>query len=44
MPYKSLGLGADYTAAHLRSILDTVPGAIVVIDETSHILSSRSFR
>lgn len=39
MPYKDLGLEADRTAAHLRSILDTVPDAMVVIDETGHILS-----
>jgi len=39
MPYKKFGLEADNTAAHLRSILDTVPDAMVIIDETGHILS-----
>lgn len=39
MPYKNLGLEADRTAAHLRSILDTVPDAMVMIDDTGHILS-----
>ena len=32
-------IGADHTEAHLRSILATVPDAMVVIDETGHILS-----
>ena len=39
MPYKKFGLEAGNTAAHLRSILDTVPDAMVIIDETGHILS-----
>jgi two-component system sensor kinase FixL len=32
-------IGADHTEAHLRSILATVPDAMVVIDETGHIIS-----
>ena len=39
MPFKKFGLEADNTAAHLRSILDTVPDAMVIIDENGHILS-----
>jgi two-component system sensor kinase FixL len=32
-------IGADHTEAHLRSILATVPDAMVVIDETGQIIS-----
>jgi two-component system sensor kinase FixL len=32
-------IGADHTEAHLRSILATVPDAMIVIDEDGHIIS-----
>lgn len=39
MSRKNQGLEAYHTPAHLRSILDTVPDAMVVIDHVGHILS-----
>jgi two-component system sensor kinase FixL len=40
MPERYLGQGADglEQEAHLRSILDTVPDAMLVIDEKGHII------
>ena len=41
-PGNSSPIGFDESESHLRSILATVPDAMVVIDETGHILSFSS--